>query len=79
MSELRKEFEAWAYSNKWNINRCVNMGIDYYADDFVDGAWHAFQERQKQIDDIKEYVSKLEFSSSLSVQCVYDDLQELLK
>ena len=39
----RKAFEAWAYSNKWNIFRVRDMGIDRYVDDFVDGAWHGWQ------------------------------------
>ena len=39
----RKAFEAWAYSNKWNIFRVRDMGIDKYVDDFVDGAWHGWQ------------------------------------
>ena len=38
----RKAFEAWAYSNKWNIFRVRDMGIDKYVDDFVDGAWHGW-------------------------------------
>ena len=40
--EQRKAFEAWAYSNKWNIFRVRDMGIDKYVDDFVDGAWHGW-------------------------------------
>lgn len=39
----RKAFEEWAYSNKWNINRFRDMGIDKYVDDFVDAAWHGWQ------------------------------------
>ena len=39
----RNAFEAWAYSNKWNIFRVRDMGIDKYVDDFVDGAWHGWQ------------------------------------
>ena len=38
----RKAFDAWAYSNKWNIFRVRGMGIDKYVDDFVDGAWHGW-------------------------------------
>ena len=38
----RKAFEAWAYSNKWNIFRVRDMRIDKYVDDFVDGAWHGW-------------------------------------
>lgn len=40
--EQRKAFEEWAYSNKWNIFRVRDMGIDKYVDDFVDGAWHGW-------------------------------------
>ena len=42
IEEQRKAFEAWAYSNKWNIFRVRDMGIDKYVDDFVDGAWHGW-------------------------------------
>ena len=38
----RNAFEVWEYSNKWNIFRVRDMGIDKYVDDFVDGAWHGW-------------------------------------
>ena len=43
LGKERQAFEAWAYSNKWNIFRVRDMGIDKYVDDFVDGAWHGWQ------------------------------------
>ena len=39
LDKERKDFEEWAYSNKWNIFRVRDMGIDRYVDDFVNGAW----------------------------------------
>ena len=42
LDDERKAFEGWAYSNKWNIFRVRDMGIDKYVDDFVDGAWHGW-------------------------------------
>ena len=40
----RELFEAWAYSNKWNIFKVsfVNDDVEKYADDFVEGAWHGW-------------------------------------
>ena len=42
----RKAFEAWAYSNKWNICRYpksdYHMKEGQYCDDFVDGAWNGW-------------------------------------
>ena len=42
----RKAFEAWAYSNKWNICRYpksdYHMKEGQYCDEFVDGAWHGW-------------------------------------
>ena len=54
MSELRKEFEKIAYKNKWNINKDPH---DFYVDDFVNGAWWAFQEQQAKIDELAEELS----------------------
>ena len=42
IEEERKAFEEWAYSNKWNIFRVRDMGLDKYVDDFVDGAWYGW-------------------------------------
>lgn len=58
MSELREKFEGLAYKNKWNI--CKYPKSDYhnkegeYCDDFVNGAWWAFQDRQNKIDKISD-------------------------
>ena len=50
MSELRKEFEKIAYKNKWNINKDPH---GFYVDDFVNGAWWAFEEQQTKIDELQ--------------------------
>ena len=46
IEEQRKAFEAWAYSNKWNICRYpksdYHMKEGQYCDDFVDGAWNGW-------------------------------------
>ena len=50
MEELRKEFEAICYQNKWNINKYherYGLGVGVYVDDFVNGAWFMFQELRK--------------------------------
>lgn len=56
MSELRKEFEKIAYKNKWNINKDPH---DFYVDDFVNGAWWAFEEQQAKIDELQKRVDEL--------------------
>ena len=64
IEEIRKAFEAWAYSNKWNIFRVRDMGIDKYVDDFVDGAWHGWLASANRegcklvpVDSLKEIIS----------------------
>lgn len=48
IEQQRKAFEAWVYSNKWNIFRVRDMGLDHYVDDFVNGAWHGWLAVQQQ-------------------------------
>lgn len=58
----RELFEEWAYSKKWNTFRIVDMGIDRYADDFVDGAWHGWQASSNRVgeryDDLESLVEE---------------------
>ena len=56
MSELRKEFEKIAYKNKWNINKDPH---DFYVDDFVNGAWWAFEEQQAKINAANEILKNI--------------------
>lgn len=46
LNNERKAFEAWAYSNKWNICRYpksdYHMKEGQYCDEFVNGAWHGW-------------------------------------
>ena len=65
MSELRKEFEKIAYKNKWNINKDPH---DFYVDDFVNGAWWAFEEQQAKIDELKKLRSLDEMTISQLAQ-----------
>ncbi|MEB4800576.1 hypothetical protein QR556_06290 [Acinetobacter soli] len=50
MDKCREAFEAIALKNKWNINKDP---YDFYIDDFVNGAWWAFEEQQKRIDELQ--------------------------
>ena len=59
MSELRKDFEKIAYKNKWNINKDPH---GFYVDDFVNGAWWAFEEQQTKIDELKHQKSLQELA-----------------
>lgn len=45
MNELRQEFESLCLSNLWNI---AKDGDGIYFDDFVNGAWWAYQEQHKK-------------------------------
>ena len=56
MSELRKDFEKIAYKNKWNINKDPH---DFYVDDFVNGAWWAFEEQHAKIDAANEILKNI--------------------
>lgn len=44
LNKLRSEFEEFAYSKKWNIFKFPDS---QYADEFVNGAWHGWQEKAK--------------------------------
>ena len=47
---------------------------------FINGAWYAFQEQQKKIDEFVSIVHEAYMSDgNSSVEIVYDKIQELLK
>lgn len=67
-----------------NKNQYVSVGwasdTQKVADiNFVGGAWLVYQEQQKRIEDILEFVKKLQNSENLDLQCAGDDIKELLK
>ena len=43
---------------------------------FINGAWYAFQEQQKKIDEVLNLVCKLQHSSG---ERIYSEVKELLK
>ncbi|MFW1924262.1 hypothetical protein [Acinetobacter geminorum] len=53
---LQEQFEAIAIQNCWNINKYPagwdGHGDDEYADDFVSGAWWAFQHQQAKVEEL---------------------------
>jgi hypothetical protein len=59
---MREQFEKWAYNHKWNIFRNPKTGE--YCNEFVDGAWYAYQEQQKIINQLKQekldHINKLD-------------------
>lgn len=57
---MREEFEKWCRKNKWNTFRYPESWENggEYCDPFVNGAWYAFQEQQKKIDEIKELMNE---------------------
>ena len=76
MSELRKEFEKIAYKNKWNINKDPH---DFYVDDFVNGAWFAFQEQQAKIDELQKRIGALSKRLNEAISIIIDDLEESMR
>lgn len=56
--------------------------VSYYAyrTGYLNGAWYAFQEQQKKIDEIVGIVCEADLSNGdSSVAIVHDEIQELLK
>ena len=54
----------------------IDDRIDNYALGLVNGAWYAFQEQQKKIDEVLNLVCKLQYSSG---ERIYSEVKELLK
>ena len=91
MNKLREEFEELPEIRKiMNENgiHFMNHSGWYEARDFKDfeyeqyinGAWYAFQEQQKKIDEIVSIVRDADLSDGdSSVAIVHDEIQELLK
>lgn len=57
---LQEQFEDIATQNCWNINKYPagwdGRGDDEYADDFVNGAWWAFQEQQAKVEELERII-----------------------
>lgn len=57
-NELREKFEKVCYDRKWNIFRYPHSEyhnkMGEYVDDFVNGAWFAYQEQQKVINNLMD-------------------------
>ena len=49
---------------------------DFEYEQYINGAWYAFQEQQKQIDDVLNLVCELQYSSG---ERIYSEVKELLK
>ncbi|MGS9896551.1 hypothetical protein [Acinetobacter baumannii] len=69
----REEFEAWAHSKKWNIFKFPN---GQYVDEFVNGAWHAWQYLKAQVNELKKANLKFEIYL-LEIQQNTKDANEL--
>lgn len=48
MDKMRKEFEAWALSQKWCVD-CVDMAGGVYINTYVGCAWQAWQASRKAL------------------------------
>ncbi|MEG1232289.1 MAG: hypothetical protein RSE18_00510 [Acinetobacter sp.] len=89
MTELRKQFEAlpeiksilimFYFSQEDNKYKATQH---WYLDKvgFINGAWYAFQEQQKKIDEFVNIINDAYMSDgNSSVEIIYDKIQELLK
>ena len=93
MTELRKQFEALhhiesmmqlcgaGYHEITRTYKIESTGLnDREVCSFINGAWYAFQEQQKKIDDFVNIINDAYMSNgNSSVEIVYDKIQELLK
>lgn len=63
----------------------LNRYVDYSAYgenrdvDYLNGAWAIYKEHQKMIRDLTHYKNKLQLSDNLTMQCIGDDIEEILK
>jgi len=89
MNEIREEFEKLP-EIATSLSQHIYFGDDnlYHSDlinfqklvCWINGAWYAFQEQQKKIDEIVSIVRDADLSDGdSSVAIVHDEIQELLK
>ena len=84
MVEMREQFEKLPEIRDSISEHIVFIGNKYTTPnpDFYDlvnwlnGAWYAFQEQQKKIDEVLNLVCKLQYSSG---ERIYSEVKELLK
>ena len=58
-------------------NKYTTPNPDFYdLVNWLNGAWYAFQEQQKKIDEVLNLVCKLQYSSG---ERIYSEVKELLK
>lgn len=89
MNKIRKQFEDRS-DIKVRLDLCLydeNLGAyrsksskEYATAAYLNGAWYAFQEQQKKIDEFVNIINDAYKSDgNSSVETVYDKIQELLK
>lgn len=76
---LQEKFEDIAIQNCWNINKYPagwdSRSDDEYVDDFVNGAWWAFQQLQVKVEELENQFDqhdKLLLQRNKDVQELYD-------
>ncbi len=88
-NEMRGEFEKlpeiarviacdeikWCDTYHWYRTDNTDANSIYHVA-WLNGAWYAFQEQQKKIDDVLNLVCKLQYSSG---ERIYSEVKELLK
>lgn len=77
ISDLVEHFDFSDDTNTYHI-RYDDMDDDRKRLDvmYLGGAWYAFQEQQKKIDEVLNLVCKLQYSSG---ERIYSEVKELLK
>ena len=66
-----EKLSAWT-SPEWDSTTCCNQ-------DFVNAAYYAFQEQQKKIDAVFEFIDSDELGHDARLGDFYRDIEELLK
>ncbi|WP_253199505.1 hypothetical protein [Acinetobacter baumannii] len=65
---LQEQFEAIAVQNCWNINKYPagwdGRGDDEYVDEFVNGAWWAFQHQQAKVEELQQENLRLAYGNT---------------
>lgn len=86
---MREEFEKLPevaelikdYKIKFNedFSLYVSLLVHKSQCDYVNGAWYAFQEQQKKIDAVLEFIDSDELGHDARLGDFYRDIEELLK
>lgn len=76
LKEIADKLEHLFFEDGFYFRKYDDADADEY---FVNGAWCAFQEKQKEINAIKKYISELNNHDELIAWAIHDDLMQIIK